>query len=110
MTSPLTEEEGKALALLGKNHRLLIILVPENAPDKFVAQLTTWSNFCLDTKLLPPIWLPVVKQGDGLVCPYCSSKPSQHLEFHEHGCEWRMAMERWGGAPLQIDAEFGISS
>ena len=107
MTPLLTDEEGKALALLGKNRRLLLILIPENATDEFVARLTTWSNFCLDTKLLPPIWLPVVKEGNGLLCPYCGSYATQKVKAHKLNCEWRVALERWGGAQLQIDEEFG---
>jgi hypothetical protein len=109
MTDVMTDEELKALVLLTKNRRLMLILVPENAPDEFVARLTAWSNFCLDTKLIPPLWLPVAKQGDGLVCPYCAGKPGQHLDFHEKDCEWRKAAERWGGAQLQIDEEFGTT-
>jgi hypothetical protein len=107
MTDILSEEELKALTLLAKNRRLLLILVPESATDKFVAKLTSWSNFCLDTKLIPPLYVPAVKQGDGLICPYCGSPASQNIDMHGRSCEWRKATERWAFSQIEIDETFG---
>jgi hypothetical protein len=106
MKNPLSDEELNALQVLAKNQRLFVILVPENATDKFVAQLTSWTNFCLDTKLIPPLWVPATKQGNGLACPYCGSFASQNLDMHERSCEWRIATERWAHAQIQIEEDF----
>lgn len=109
MAGPLSDEESEALQLLAKNRRLLVILVPASASDEFVARLTAWSNFCLDTKLLPPLWLATSKEGDGLVCPYCGLPSMRTIEGHAPDCEWAQAAVRWGGAQIQIDEEFGRS-
>lgn len=105
----LTEAEGKALKLLAKNHRLLITLVPKNIPDGFMARLTVWQNFVLDTKLLPPLFVPAErsKTGDGLVCPYCGVPATVHLDLHLPTCEWQLGAHRYAGGMIGIDEEFG---
>lgn len=110
MKSPMSEEEGAALALLAENHRVMVILIPEDVPDEFAARLTTWSNFILDTKLMPPVALPVVKRGDGLVCPYCGVPASQAPDAHASDCDWREAIVRWAAAQMQIEEEYGGAS
>jgi len=40
----MTDEEVAALALLAKNQRIMVILVPDSAPNEFVARLTAWSK------------------------------------------------------------------
>ena len=109
MTELLSEAEKDAIALLSKNHRLAITIVPKDVPDGFMARLTVWQNFVLDTKLLPPLFLPATKSrhGDGLVCPYCGSPASQHLDLHSRDCEWRLAAERFGAGMLQVEEDFG---
>ena len=102
----LTPEESNALGLLGKSHRLLIVIVPKDVPDRFVAHLTAWSNFALDTRLIPPIPLAVIRKGDGLVCPYCGTKATTGITAHDLECEYRKAFTRWGMAQIQIDEEF----
>jgi hypothetical protein len=107
----LTDAERDALALLAQNQRLLITIVPKDIPDRFMARLTAWQNFVLDTKLLPPLFLPAERSrtGDGLVCPYCGAPASQKLDMHAKDCEWAEAAIRWGGAQLQIDEEFPVA-
>jgi hypothetical protein len=102
----LTAEEMAALQLLAQNHRLLIILVPNGVPDRFVAQLTSWSNFALDTRLLPPNPLPVARKGDGLVCPYCGTKATSGITAHDLKCDYRQAFTRWGMTQIEIDEKF----
>ena len=106
LPSPLTKEEEDALVTLSRNQRLMVLLVPNDVPDRFVAQLTTWTNFILDTKILLPIPLPVTKKGDGLVCPYCHSIASQNVDVHAVTCDWRQAVIRWANAQMQIDKDF----
>lgn len=102
----LSAEEEAALALLAENRRLLITIVPNDIPDRFMAKLTVWQNFCLDTRLLPPLWIAATRKGDGLVCPYCGVPASAHLNLHLLDCEWREGAMRYGAAMLQIDEEF----
>lgn len=104
---PLNEGDGEALAHLAKNRRLLVILVPKDVPDEFVARLTTWSNFALDTRLMPPLAIPVTKRGDGIVCPYCGVPANKNLELHAPDCLWRTAMTRWAQAQISIERQWG---
>jgi hypothetical protein len=108
MSDLLTGEETAALQLLAKNKRLIIILAPKDAPDRFLAQLTTWSNFALDTRLIPPNPLPVVRKGDGLVCPYCGTKATNGITAHDPECDYRQAFMRWGAAQIEIDEQFPV--
>lgn len=105
---PLNEGDGEALAHLAKNRRILVILVPADIPDGFVASLTAWSNFALDTRLMPPLALPVVKRGNGIVCPYCGVPANKNLELHAPDCLWRAAMTRWAQAQIAIQEQFGV--
>lgn len=103
----LTPEEQDALATLAKHNRIMVVLVPEDATDVFAARLSAWVNFALDTRLPLPLALPVTRKGDGLVCPYCDQPAAQAPSLHLPTCEWRQAVERWAGAQVQIDEEFG---
>lgn len=107
MSNPLlNEEELKALALLAEHHRLSIMIVPEDVTDEFMARLTTWNNFVMDTKLLPPLTVPGSMKGDGLVCPYCEQPASQNIQLHLPTCAWKKAVTRWAMSQIQIDEEF----
>lgn len=98
-----------AMRILEGRRRLLILIVPETASDELAKRLTTWSNYILDTKLIPPIPVPATRQGDGLICPYCGigikARFPQDISIHKEDCEWRVAMKRWALAQVQIDKE-----
>jgi hypothetical protein len=101
-----SKAEQDALKLLADKGRLLVIVVPEDAPDGFVARLTTWSNYILDTKIMLPLPTPVVRKGNGLVCPYCNLPATSEPRLHGIDCDWREAILRWSAAQLQIAEEF----
>lgn len=107
MNDILSPEELDAMELLSKNHKLLVILVPKGVPDDFSARLTTWSNYILDTRLIPPLPVPVAQKGDGLVCPYCEAPATTQIDAHVPGCIWVTAVTRWGAAQMEIEEEFG---
>ena len=54
MSALLSEEELEALRVLSRNHRLVIILAPQDASQDFLKSLSRWVNAALDSGTLPP--------------------------------------------------------
>lgn len=95
-----------ALQVLAKNRRLMIVLVPESATDRFVAKLTSWVNYVLDVKMEAPLPHPIKVEGDGLTCPYCGVPASMEYQLHKPDCTWRQAIIRWASSQTQIERDF----
>lgn len=101
----------RAVKVLSKRRRIMLTIVPEGASEELCKRVTTWTDYILDTGLLPPIPIPATLKGDYLTCPYCGvsidAQFPKKLHVHKEGCDWRQAVQRWAYANMVIDGEEG---
>lgn len=90
---------------------VMITMVPPGATTEFCDRLRAYVSFLLDVRLPGPMVLPAVKQGSGLICPYCAapvrSTKMTSLDDHARKCEFRIAITRWAMEGMAMDKEYG---